>query len=243
MQRYKTVLQYDGSYFFGWQLQAEKRTVQGELEGALHPLGAGERIKVIGAGRTDTGVHAFGQVAHFDLDTTHSLVDIKNALNARTHEAIDILSVEKVSEDFHARFSAKVRHYIYQIFTGTSLLYRNQAWPVQTIDVDYLQSLTSPILGTHDFLSFSKFNPELGNTNCTIYDARWMMEKSMVTFHIRANRFLHHMVRYLVGTMIAVTQEKVAENDFVSLVNLPRRDVHIFKAPPNGLILNQVSYD
>ena len=243
LQRYKMIIQYDGSPFYGWQMQDNVVTVQGDLEWALLPLGDGKRIKVIGAGRTDTGVHAFGQVAHFDLDTRLPLDEIQNAINARTQAGIEVLSLEAVNDDFHARFSARKRYYIYQVYTGKSLLYRNQSWHIPLFKIDNLNAIAALTLGEHDFLSISKYNPELDHTLCTVYESQWTKSGSMITFHIRANRFLHHMVRYLVGTMVAVGQGKFTREEFLHLLNNPQRNVRIFKAPPNGLILKQVSYD
>ncbi len=114
MSRYKITIQYDGTNYFGWQMQSHKRTIQSEIETALVPLNDNKRVKVIGAGRTDAGVHAFGQVAHFDLDTKLKTVQLKKALNARLQDDIRINSVTEISDEFHARFSAKRRYYRYQ---------------------------------------------------------------------------------------------------------------------------------
>ncbi|NQV36581.1 MAG: tRNA pseudouridine(38-40) synthase TruA [Candidatus Marinimicrobia bacterium] len=236
-------IQYNGSNYFGWQMQDNAQTIQGELETALLPLGDGNRVKIIGAGRTDTGVHAFGQVAHFELDTRLSLKEIRNAINARTKTDIEVNKVEIVDDKFHARFSAKERYYIYQVYTGKSLLYQNQSWHIPSLDVEKLNTTAAIILGEHDFLSISKYNPELDHTMCTVYDSKWTLSDDMITFHVKANRFLHHMVRYLVGTMIAINQEKYTNEEFLHILNNPQRNVRIFKAPPNGLILKQVSYE
>ncbi len=241
--RYKITLQYDGSYFQGWQLQKTGRTVQGELEKALLPFGDGERVKVIGAGRTDTGVHAWGQVAHVDLETAIDTTSICKALNATTHPSIIVESVEQVSQEFHARFSARERHYRYQVYTGDSILYRNQSWQLPGLDISHLNQLSNHLLGTHDFLSFSKVNPELDHSLCTVKGAQWKKDHPFIVFNIVGNRFLHHMVRYLVGTMVEVTRGTYDESDFFQLIQSPRKNVRIFKAPSEGLILTHVHYE
>ena len=243
MSRYKITIQYEGTKFFGWQMQSAERTVKGEIEGAIAPLNNNDRVKIIGAGRTDTGVHALGQVAHFDLDTNLDISNLLNALNARLSEDVRILNIEKVNDDFHARFSAKKRYYQYQCYTGTNLLYRNQAWLIDEIKIKTLDSLAKLIIDEHDFLSFSKLNKELEHTRCIIYESGWKMTKEMLIFNVCGNRFLHHMVRYLVGTMIAVVQNRIPFENFKELLINPQTNVKIFKAPAQGLFLKGIDYE
>jgi len=241
--KYKLTLQYDGSGFFGWQLQASERTVQGVIEHAIQRiLKQGKRIPIHGSGRTDTGVHAFGQVAHVELENEWDCADLKNALNGNMPLDCRIRLVEKVDNDFQARFSAVKRHYRYQCYTGESLLYRNQAWQIKPVNIDNLNSLANQIIGDHDFLSFSKYREDLDHTRCIIYKTQWKSEGKMVIFTITGNRFLHHMVRYLVGTMIAVIEGRTSGETFSDLLNNPQKNVQIFKAPPQGLILEKVDY-
>ncbi len=243
MSRYKITIQYDGTNYFGWQMQSQERTIQSEIETALLPLNDNKRVKVIGAGRTDTGVHAFGQVAHFDLDTNLKTVQLKKALNARLLDDIRIIDVEQVSADFHARFSAKRRYYRYQCYLGENILFKNQSWFVNEIDNAILDIFAKKIVGTHDFLSFSKLNKQLKNTVCIIYESKWFKSENMLIFNVCGNRFLHHMVRYLVGTMVAGAQGKISLDYFEDLLNNPQKNVKIFKAPPEGLILIGIDYD
>ena len=244
MGRYKLTIQYDGSAFFGWQLQAKERTVQGVLEKAVQKIsGPKGRIPVHGAGRTDTGVHALGQVAHVDLETRLDEKDLKNALNGNLPGECRIMNIEKASDDFQARFGATKRHYQYQCFEGDSILYKNQAWQLKNMDLGRLNQLASPVIGDHDFLSLSKFREDLEHTRCIIYKSKWKSDGKMVIFYITGNRFLHHMVRYLVGTMVAVAEERFTEKEFLSLLKNPQKDVRVFKAPAQGLILTQVDYE
>ena len=237
-------MQYDGSCFSGWQLQKEKITVQGEIENALKVIsGTKTRVPVYGSGRTDAGVHAFGQVAHFDLDTKLNNNEICNAINSNTSKDCKIMSVVEISRSFEARFNAIKRYYRYQVYTGSSILYKNQAWLVNDINLDLLNSLAEIIIGEHDFLSFSKFNPDKTNTKSIIYDSIWKKDKYMLTYNISGNRFLHHMVRYIVGTMIQVSRGRFTVDEFRSLLHQPRKNVQIHRAPACGLILLKVVYD
>lgn len=243
MSRYKIKIQYDGTHYFGWQMQSHKRTIQKEIETVLSPLNNDKRVIVTGAGRTDTGVHAFGQVAHFDLDTNLKSAQLLTALNARLPQDIRIMEIAQTSDEFHARFSAKRRHYKYQCYLGDNLLFKNQSWLISEIENSKLEMFAKKIKGTHDFLSFSKLNKQLKNTTCIIYESKWYKTENMLIFTVCGNRFLHHMVRYLVGTMIAGAQGKIALDYFEDLLINPQKNVKIFKAPPEGLILIGIDYN
>ena len=243
MSRFKIIIQYDGTDFRGWQLQSKERTVQGEIESALMNLNDSNLIRVHGAGRTDTGVHATGQVAHFDFDTKLDNDDLKNALNGNLPKDIRIMYCEKVSEQFHARFSAKKRHYLYRTRNNKYLLDRNYTWSTEKLDLDKLNEVAKIIKGNHDFTSFSRFNKNLDHRRCIIYESLWKEDSEIVNYHITSNRFLHHMVRYLVGTMVEVIREKFELEYFRELINKPSENVNIFKAPPQGLVLTKVDYD
>ena len=238
------IIQYDGKEFYGWQNQKNKRTVQGEIESALAKVfKSNDRIIIHGSGRTDSGVHAYGQVAHFDYLSDLSDIVIKKSLNSKLDSDCRISSLLRVSNDFHSRFDAISREYIYQCYLGDSLLFRNQSWFQKKINLSKLNRLAKLIVGEHDFLSFSKFNPILNNSMCTIFNSEWIKNQNMIIFKIASNRFLHHMIRYLVGTMIAVINNKFSENEYFNLLNNPMKQVKIFKAPPRGLILMKVNYE
>ena len=242
--RYKITIQYDGSYFSGWQLQKNQNTVQGLLEKIFKKISkAPDRIVVFGSSRTDTGVHAFGQVAHVDLSIKLNSQKIKDAINGHLPWYCGVSEVEKVKLDFNARFNATSREYIYQCYTGKSFLFSNQSWILPRLDIKFLNNLSENLLGELDFLSFSKFRRDLSNTNCNVFNAYWKKDKKMYTFHIKANRYLHHMIRYIVGSIIAVYQNRMTEKEFILLIKNPRKNVVIFKAPPQGLILKKINYD
>ena len=243
MKRYSLKIVYDGTNFSGWQIQKDKRTVQGEVEKAIAKVFKSKsRIVLYGAGRTDSGVHSTGQVAHLDINTNRNLDTIKKSINSKLDADCKILMVKKVKNDFHARFDAKSREYIYQCYSGKSLLYKNQSWYTKDLNITKLNFLANLIKGDHDFLSYSKFNPQNKNSKCKIYDCRWSRKGDMVIFKVKSNRFLHHMIRYLVGTMVNVILYNKPYNIFIDLLNNPKKTVHLFKAPPQGLILTKVNY-
>ena len=237
-------IQYDGSYFSGWQIQNNQDTVQGLIESTLqkilkHP----DRIKVHGAGRTDAGVHAKGQVAHAELNIRMKKKDIKNALNANLPNFCRIMDIERVNKDFHSRYNAISREYIYQCYTGNLILNNNQTWMVPELDIKLLNKLAKSFRGLNDFLSFSKFNKNIKNTDCLVFESYWLKHNDIYLYHIKANRFLHHMIRYLVGSMVSVSNKRMLISEFQTLLDQPKKEVKIFKAPARGLILDKINYE
>jgi len=240
--RYKIVVQYDGSRYHGWQIQKNFVTVQSEIEKALSNL-TSQKVAITGSGRTDAGVHALGQVAHFDLIEKLNSEVIVSALNAKLNKDIRIISCKNVSRDFHARFSASKRFYTYRLRTNTFVLDQHFTHQSSPLDIDLLNEASQLIIGEHDFTSFSKNNPKITNRNCSIYDSIWKDKESVLNYNICGNRFLHHMVRYLVGTMIEIGKNKFSLRKFKELLSSPRENVQIYKAPPNGLILKKIEYE
>ncbi len=243
MPRFKIQIQYDGSAYHGWQRQKSHRSVQGELEGALSTLSKGEKINVSGSGRTDSRVHALKQIAHFDWETNMATCDIMSALNGNLPEDIRIHDCVVVPDEFHARFSAVKRHYMYRCRIDENIMDRNKVWQTGSLDIDQLNALAETLIGEHDFTSFSKFNAEVQNRVCTIALSEWSNDNGIVNYRVAANRFLHHMVRYLVGTMVNVTQNKMSKSEFETLLNNPQEDVQVYRAPAQGLFLEKVEYD
>jgi len=243
LPRFKITLQYDGTGFRGWQLQNKERTVQGEIEDALQILNKKKLIRVHGAGRTDTGVHAMGQVAHFDFNTDLDTCALKDALNGNLARDVRVMDCIVVSPEFHARFSALRRYYQYRCRRNIFLLDRNYTWLTGSVDLTLLNEAASVIIGNHDFTSFSKNSEDLDHRRCIIYDSVWKENGDVVNYHVSGNRFLHHMVRYLVGTMLEISRGKIKMEQFKELINHPIENVNIFKAPPQGLVLTRVDYD
>lgn len=240
----KIVLAYDGTHFHGWQTQKNDRTVQQELERALGEIHGGPPITVWGAGRTDAGVHARGQVAHVKLGTRLSPEKMMAGLNSLLPEDVRIRAVEIVPDDFHARFDATSRRYSYTMTNGMALMRRHYIWE-QTHDLNNstLETCAGQLIGHHDFAGFVKANSEVESTVCNVEFAHWEILKGDWTFHIKADRFLHHMVRYLVGTMVDVARGRFTAGDFQGRLDGNLESLKLFKAPAKGLVLEEVTYD
>jgi len=243
LPRFKIHIQYDGTSFHGWQIQKNNRTIQGELETVLIKLNNGNKINVIGSGRTDSGVHALDQVAHFDWETNMESCEIVSAMNGNLPPAIRVKTCQLVPNVFHARFSAVQRQYLYLCRTDDYIMDRHTVWNTGPLDIEVLNSMSKTLIGEHDFTSFSKYNPEVENRVCIIYLSEWTEAESIVNYRVAANRFLHHMVRYLAGTMIQAANGKLTMTDFQNLLNQPEKDVQVYRAPARGLFLEYIDYN
>jgi tRNA pseudouridine38-40 synthase len=254
MARYQITLAYDGTHFLGSQRQAVSRTIQGELEKALSNLGWDKRTVYL-AGRTDTGTHASGQVAAFDLDWSHGLDDLHKALNAHLPQDIAVREVKVVADAFHPRFDASSRRYCYRLFCAgiRDPLRERFAWRVWPAVTD-LTPLAAIWLGTHDFTAFGTPPRTEGSTVRTVLSAEWQNHGDEWTFNIRADAFLYRMVRRLVYVQVAVGQGKLpAETLVLALENSPGSACEVRKkaqsripanlAPACGLMLVEVRYD
>ncbi|MCF7807780.1 MAG: tRNA pseudouridine(38-40) synthase TruA [Candidatus Marinimicrobia bacterium] len=242
--RVAVLVQYEGTSFNGWQVQPDKPTIQGEIEDALEKI-YGERIGIMGSGRTDSGVHAFGQVAHFDV--AESPIPVQNiwmTLNKHLPQSIRIVSSQPVADDFHSRFQARERSYRYEINTRFNILQRDTRWFVRyIIDQEALMELTGLIHGSHDFSSFCYAGTETENMMCNIQRADWIqLDEGGLAFYITADRFLHHMVRMLAGSMVEVARGKWTLDHFKALLENPDRQNHAVTAPASGLTLLKVTY-
>ena len=242
--RIALLIQYDGTSYHGWQIQMDQTTVQGLIEAALEKL-YGSKISILGSGRTDSGVHALGQVAHFDVD--HTAVPAANiwmALNQMLPDEIRIVASTEVHADFHSRFDARERTYQYRMSTRQNVLTRDTRWYVRyPIDADSLKALGTSILGSHNFSSFCYAGTETVNMQCDIQTADWHEElDGGLMFQIQGDRFLHHMVRMLVGSMIEVARGKWEPEYFQKLLDHPDRKAQVVTAPAKGLALMRVAY-
>ena len=235
---------YDGSDLYGWQVQKKGRTVQGDIQDAFKKIFKDNHINLIGAGRTDSGVHALGQTANIKIDTDMKTEKLRDALNGNLQNDIYISECKEVNEDFHSRFSATKREYKYKIRTSFSPVDRNYVWTLaENIDVNKLHDCAKLVLGEHDFTQLSKKNDDIDNKVCNVFDSNWTINNSSLNYRIRANRFLHHMVRYLVGVMVEVSKKHLLSvSDFKSMINAEERKM-IFKAPSKGLYLENIYYE
>ena len=253
MARYQLTLAYDGTNFFGSQRQAKSRTVQGEFEKALMKLGWTGR-SVIMSGRTDTGVHATGQVAACDLDWSHADADLVRALNAELPTDMAIWKARMVHSKFHPRFDATSRCYQYRLFCQPlrDPIRERFAWRVwPAISSNALGSVSSLFLGTHDFSAFGSPTTPKSGTVRTVMKANWTQTreaKDEWLFHVQADAFLYRMVRRLVFVQVAVAQGKVSAERIVDALASPlkaksRSEIPAGLAPAHGLTLVEVTYD
>jgi len=242
MARFKIIVEYDGTDFAGWQVQPAERTVQGDIESALKEFGEGD-IGVIGAGRTDSGVHALGQTAHFDLKRDIEPGELRAAINAKTPDDIYVRECSAIADDFHARFDAGFRRYLYVLAKDQSPIGRRYSWfPTFDYNFELLQQISPDLLGGHDFAGFCKAKSQKENTVCTVAHANWTQNASQCIFEIAADRFLHEMVRLLVGTMLDIARGRFEPDAIVKI--LEHRDVTKCgtAAPAKGLFLAEAGY-
>jgi tRNA pseudouridine38-40 synthase len=242
MRNIQLTLEYDGTAFFGWQVQPGLRTVQGVLEAKLSEL-LQEKVSLIGAGRTDAGVHALGQAANFRTEKDVPLKAFCQGLNRLLPKDVAVLDAREVKPEFHARFDARSRLYRYRIITARSPLRERFAWHVKyALDFSVLDKTGKKILGRHDFTSFSSSQAEADNFEARVSKAKWRRKGDTLTFEIEADRFLHNMVRILVGTMVDMARGKIKPGDFPAILKARDRRRAGRTAPPQGLFLVRVTY-
>ena len=240
----KFIIEYKGTHYHGWQIQKNANTIQGELSKAFNILLPHHDSNIIASGRTDAGVHAYNQTASVHLPSDLDLNKFFNSVNGIINNDIYVKSYEKVDEKFHARFSATFRSYKYYINTNYSPFTKEISWFVNhNIDLNLLNKSAESILGEHNFSLLSKHNPEIQNKVCIIYESFWEQSQNGLIYTIKANRFLHHMVRFIVGTSIEVSKSNFLFEDFMNLINNKSNINHPICAPAKGLFLSQVLYD
>lgn len=242
MRNIRLILEYDGTAFSGWQFQPNRRTVQGVLEEKLAEL-LGERVSAIGSGRTDAGVHALGQVVNLKTDKKVPLSAFRQGVNRLLPRDVAVLDAEEVPPGFHARYDAQKRLYRYQIVTVRSPVRERFAWFVRhDLDFGVLESLCPKVVGGHDFTSFSSAQAEVENFTVNVGKAKWGEKGDTLTFAIEADRFLHNMVRILVGTMVDMARGKMDPKSFADILKARDRRRAGRTAPPQGLFLVKVTY-
>ncbi len=239
----KLILEYEGTAYQGWQYQENATSVQEKLEEAILKL-TGERVRVAAAGRTDAGVHARGQVVNFKIQKDLPAHKIEMGLNAHLPRDIAVKSAEVVSPLFNARFQAKKRVYQYYISTRRTALARNFCWQVfHQLDTAILNPLAEMLPGEHDFGAFSRVEVQSNHKMCFVYESHWIQERGQLIYRIAANRFLHGMVRTIVGTMIDVARGKLAPEQFREIFESRNRLAAGPAAPAKGLVLEEVIYE
>lgn len=236
------ILEYDGTSYHGWQRQENSLSIQQVVEEALKRL-TGKKIGVVAAGRTDTGVHARQQVVHFQLPGDLPAEKVRMGLNAHLPADIVVKQAEEAPENFHARFDARKRTYHYYLLFEPTAIYRNFCWQVfYRLRREMLEQLAELLVGEHDFGAFSRVNIEAKNKICRVYESRWFREGDFLVYRIVANRFLHGMVRSIVGTMVDVARGRFTIEQFRHIFQSKDRNLAGTAAPPQGLFLQEIQY-
>ncbi|SCZ09029.1 tRNA pseudouridine(38-40) synthase TruA [Alkaliphilus peptidifermentans] len=237
-------IEYDGTQFCGWQIQPNGRTVQGEIKKALHTL-TGNQIKIDGAGRTDAGVHARGQVANFFMDLAIPIGKIPMALNSLLPEDVSIVNAVEMPQDFHARYSAIGKRYSYLIYLNSvrSPLMRNYGQHVSyKIDIDKMKDASKVLLGTHDFKGFMASGSKIINTVRRIDEIDFNIHEKNLEIAFEGNGFLYNMVRIIVGALIELGRGKISKEHIILALQSGNRKLLGPTAPPQGLYLDKVFY-
>jgi tRNA pseudouridine38-40 synthase len=244
IKNFKLVIEYDGTFLNGWQIQKTGRTVQGEIEAAITKM-TGKQVRVAGSGRTDAGVHALGQVAAFRCETRLAPETFFSGLNSLLPDDIVVLSCEAAPLDFHPRFDAAGKTYIYRIHNRPTAIAigRKYAWHIKKqLDIHAMTQAIGHIIGTHDFKSFENTGSPRSHTVRTVSSASVSCCGKIVAIRITANGFLRYMVRNLTGTLVDVGLSKLSPADFAYIMHLKDRSRASATAPPHGLFLHSVYY-
>jgi tRNA pseudouridine38-40 synthase len=249
--RVALLVQYDGSHFNGWQIQNKGRTVQGEIEKALEVL-LKEKIRTTAAGRTDSGVHALGQVIHFDFSKDSSDISLKKlciSLNGILEKDVAVKNAFTVPQSFHARFSAVQREYLYIVYNHPQrnpFVIKRAMWVSYDLDMNFLQNISHYFIGEKDFASFCKKESTEENTKNTVRridEFEVTKKEEFIFFRIKGTAFLHNMVRIIIGTILDIYNEKKSPDYVLEILEQKDRNASGRTAPAYGLYLNQIIYD
>ena len=241
--RYLMTISYDGSNFYGYQVQNNKRTIQGEIEKCLTKINGNKKVKIVGSGRTDRGVHAMGQRAHFDFKEM-DIIKLKNSLNKLLPEDIYIKQIETVADDFHARFNVTKKEYIYIINMGeyNPLKNKYEFQLNKKLNISKMKEAAKYLIGEHNFKSFTKTDEEKDDYVRTIFTIDFVLNNDLLTISFIGTGFLRYMVRNIVGLLVEVGLEKVEPNATLDILNSCDRTKAFKTFSPNGLYLNKVYY-
>lgn len=244
MKNIKLTIEYEGTNYSGWQKQENAITIQEKIEDAIENL-TKDKVKLIGSGRTDGGVHALGQVANFHTNSSIPGQKYKYALKFLLPDDIAIMESEEVELDFHSRFDATRKKYKYVVYNGElpRAIYRNFSYHVPyDIDMNKMMEASQHLIGTHDFAAFMATNSDVNSTIRTIYDISIEKKEDLIEFSIEGNSFLRNMVRIIVGTLLYVGFGRINKDDLPKIILDKKREGAGPTAPPQGLFLEKVYY-
>lgn len=245
MSRYKLIIAYDGTHYHGFAKQPNAITIQELLEKAIGSI-LGQSIKVIGAGRTDTGVHAKAQCCIFDADTNIPVERLTGAINSKLPKDIIVQKVEKTTADFHPRYAAKRKTYRYQILNSEvqdPFLYRYTYFYPYKLDIERMREGGNHIIGEHDFACFCSTGSGVHSTTREVYSLNITTQDNLITIDICGNGFLYNMVRIIVGTLIDVGIGKKAPEMVQEIIESQNRKLAGYTAPPQGLMMLNIEYE
>ena len=241
--RYFIELSYNGKKYHGWQIQPNANSVQETIQNALSNI-LREEISIVGAGRTDAGVHATQLFAHFTIKNEIDSFEIKNRLNAFLPDDIVIKEIFMVDDEVHARFDAVRRSYEYRIYLGRNPFLVDTTWQLyhQELSLEKMNKAAKVLLNYTNFKCFSKSKTDVKTYNCKITNAVWKLDRNCLTFYITADRFLRNMVRAIVGTLLDIGLYKITTEDFIKIIESQDRTKAGFSVPAQGLFLTKVEY-
>ena len=240
--RYFFEISYKGTNYHGWQIQNNAISVQQVIQEKLKLL-LNKSIDIVGSGRTDAGVHAKTQIFHADFAEELNFADFGYHLDAVLPKDICIKSIRPVKQEAHARFDALSRSYQYVIVNKKDPFQINQAYIYnKSVNLDKLNAASKLLVGKYNFESFSKVKTQVNNFNCEVFLANWIKSDNQIVFQIKANRFLRGMVRAIVGTLLLVSEDKIAQEDVTEILLSRSRKNAGRSAPPDGLFLWQIDY-
>lgn len=243
MSRFKLRIEYDGTRYSGWQMQKGGKSIQGEILDACHELFENKTLDVYGAGRTDGGVHAIGQIAHLDVDADMPLLKIKYGINDRLPPDICILDVEQAESNFHARHDAVARSYIYQISRRRTAFGKKYVWWIKDqLSVSLMNKAARKYAGLKDYRNFTDSEQEQGSTKTEIIHSQVNDIGDLILFHVIGSHFLWKQVRRMTGILVEVGRGNISPDDidpfFRGKTDIPAK----YTAPPSGLFLENVWY-
>ncbi|KHD43967.1 tRNA pseudouridine(38-40) synthase TruA [Streptococcus hongkongensis] len=248
MTRYKAIISYDGTNFSGFQRQSQMRSVQEEIEKTFCKLYKGHEIKIHGAGRTDSGVHAYGQVIHFDLPIERDVEKLRFAFDTQTPDDIDFIKVEKVSDDYHCRYLNHQKTYEFLVDIGRpkNPMMRNYAthFPYP-IEIGRIEEAIKDLVGTHDFTGFTAAGTSIENKVRTIYEAKLSFDaqRNFIVFTFTGNGFLYKQVRNMVGTLLKIGNNRMPIDQVQHILEKKDRQLAGPTAAGNGLYLKEIRYE
>ena len=244
MRNIKLTIEYDGSGYVGWQRQLSGPSIQASIEASLRTM-TGENIKLLGSGRTDSGVHALGQVANFKTESELSPAEIQKGLNSILPKDIVITNAEEADPGFHAQLSARSKIYVYRILNRPfpSAMLRERAWFMPyALNTGFMDEAARALIGQHDFRAFAQSGATVKSTVRTVFRAGIESRNEILEFSIEADGFMKRMVRLIVGTLVEVGKEKITPAQFKETLESGEKTNFVHSAPPGGLYLKEVKY-